>query len=266
MQPPTGAVGMAGSGHSPTDVPYHLAYFNRLIADAIKRGARSSEEDAISTIEELNAWNNEQFSHRPQDYTPQQAVDEMRESQAYLRRIARESSSESPVWLPVLTVRGWRTTRFALAYNYWHTWLHFSEAYLRRHDALPAIPASLMKRGLDFYMELTSKAINREAAANERLIWALTLTGDGGGSWTFVVENGECHIVHGDSSRADITLTTDISTYLKTSAFAIQNPLLPMLTGKTHIRGMGKVRKLQKLFTPTARQIWQPIEQGTAAR
>jgi putative sterol carrier protein len=248
------------------DVPYHLAYFNRLIADAIKRGARSSEEDAISTIDELNSWNNEQFSHRPKDYTHQQAIDEMHESQAYLRRAGRESSSDSAVWLPVLHIRGWRTTRFALAYNYWHTWLHFTESHLRRYDTVPNIGAPLMKRGLDFYMELTSKALNREAAAKERLTWALSLTGEGGGGWTFVIENGECHIVYGDSTRADVTMTTDIATFLKTSAFGIQNPFLPMLTGKTKVRGFGKARKLKKLFTPPSRQVWQPIEQGTATR
>jgi Mycothiol maleylpyruvate isomerase N-terminal domain len=248
------------------DVPYHLAYFNRLVADAIKRGARSSEEDALSTLDELNAWNNEQFSQRPAAYTPEQAVGEMRDSQLYLRRAARESSSDSPVWLPLLTVRGWRNTRFAVAYNYWHTWLHFTEAYLRRYDALPPLDTPLLKRGLDFHMEITSKAINRDAALHEQLIWTLTLTGAGGGQWTFVLKNGECHVVYGESSRADVMMTTDIMTYLKTSAFGIQSPLLATVMGKIKVRGLGSVGKLRKLFAPTSQQVWQPIEQTTATR
>ncbi|NWF67471.1 MAG: DinB family protein [Chloroflexi bacterium] len=245
------------------DVPYHLAYHNRLLADTIKRGAKSSEEDALSTLAELNAWNNEQQSRRPPGYTPEEALAEMRESQAVLRRAAREAASESAVWLPVLEVRGWRTTRFALAFNYWHTWLHLSEAHLRRHNTLPPLHAALMKRGLDFFMEITAKAINAEVARGENFIWTLTLTGAGGGVWTFGVKNGESRVIQGDSSRADMRLTTDIATYMKTAAFRMNSPLWALLTGQARVRGIGQLAKLRRLYAPPVRQVWQPLEQGS---
>jgi hypothetical protein len=240
------------------DVPYHLAYFNRLLADAVTRGDATSEEDALSTLAELDAWNKAQFARRPAGQTAQQSFEEMRASQSVLRSAVSGSALDRAVWLPILRGRGWRTTHFALEYNFWHTWLHYCEAHLRFNDQIDGISAALMQRGIDFNMQLIAGAVNPSRAG--RFVWVLELTDSG--VWSFVIERGAIRVERQAASNADVVMTTHTAMYLKTSAFNIQSPLLALLRGGIRVRGLNKLSVLQRLFSPSPQQVWQPMEQG----
>ncbi|HEX2618631.1 MAG TPA: DinB family protein, partial [Phototrophicaceae bacterium] len=140
------------------EVPYHLMYFNRLLGDAINAG-RSMPQDQlkmVATMQQLNVWNDSHFAQRPPGYTGMKAFEEMQETQAVLRDIIQSADFDSPAWLPLLQVRGWRTVRFVVEYSYFHTWYHLAEAYLRFYSDhhLPELTTAQHTRALDFYMDV----------------------------------------------------------------------------------------------------------------
>ncbi|GIV80232.1 MAG: hypothetical protein KatS3mg050_4626 [Litorilinea sp.] len=250
------------------DVPYHLAIFNRLLVDAIEQGTAVVEPEAITTLAELDAWNQAQFARRPIGQTGRQAFDTMRSSQDALRTLLHRLLDHHgpqvldwPVWLPILRVRGWRTLRLALEYNLWHQWFHFVEAQLRRDNTLPHLPPSLVERALNFHMELSAGAVT---PTRQVLRWTLSLSGEGGGEWTFYVGDGGCQVEPGAVDAPDIRMETDIATYLKVSAFALQNPMLAMLKGQIKVQGLTRVGQLQRLFAVNPDHVWPPMARGAA--
>ncbi len=250
------------------DVPYHLACFNRLLVDAIEQGAAVVEPAAITTLAELDAWNQAQFARRSIGQTGRQAFDAMRASQDTLRILLQRlvdhhgaQALDRPLWLPILRVRGWRTLRLALEYNLWHQWLHFAEARLRRDNTLPHLPQSAVERALDFMMELIAGAVT---PTQQTLRWTLSLSGEGGGEWTFHVGEGGCRVEPGPVDSPDIHMSTDIATYLKAFTFGLQNPMLAMLKGQIKVQGLTRVGQLQRLFAVSPNHVWPPMARGTA--
>lgn len=242
------------------EVPYHLTLFNNLIAEALRQGRNAPPEGEIRTIEQLNIWNDTNFQMRPTGQTGQQSFDQMRQSQDNLAAAVHDlTDPDQPVWLPILRVRGWRTARLAMEYSYWHTWLHFMEAHLRRDDHLPQITPLQMRRALDFDMEVTAGGVMPDRA-DSRFVWQLEL--DNSGQWIFDIGDGRGMVMTGHADKADVVMRTDIETYLRTSRFGMQKPSVALLTGKIRVKGLGKVAKLQRLFASTPDQVWQPMERG----
>jgi hypothetical protein len=246
------------------DVPYHLAAINHVVADAITRGADGGG-DELATLEQLDAWNEAQLADRPAGQSADESLAQLRASQEAVRQAVfaiGEDNLNAPVWLPMLRVRGWRTLKTVLEYNFWHHWLHFMEAHLRHDGSLPDLPASWMNRALDFYMDYIAGQMNVEKAAGIRFTWVLELTGTGGGVWTFTIANDACRAWAGRVPGADVAMTTDVGTYLKTLAFGLQNPTMAMTMGIIRVQGLTKVGQLQTLFTPTPDQVIPPTERG----
>jgi hypothetical protein len=242
-------------------VPYHLAYFNRLVIDGLDC-AKTTELAPKTTLHELDTWNDAQFAARPADLTGPAALEYLHATQRAIRDVAARTSADAAVFLPLLMVGGWRTFSFALEYLLNHTWFHFTESHLRYHKQLPALPADVVHRCLDFGMHVVAEAIPPERRAGVDVVVTVQLTGDGGGSWTFTLQDGEGRVRAGPVEQPDASISSDIATYLKTSVYGMQHPLIALLTGKTHIRGFSKVRQFQRLVAPTPTQAWQPIERG----
>ena len=243
------------------DMPYHLAYFNQTVIDGIEN---DKGQQAKLTLQELNTWNDSHFARRPASQAEAKALEHLHTTQAALKEATTSYSLDTPVFLPLIIVGGWRTLEFALEYLLNHTWLHFTESHLRFAQQLPELPPPLVNRVLNFTMEAAAGALRPEDLGGMELITILRLTGRGGGAWAFTMREGKCQ-VETPAVHADAEISSDIATYLKTSIHHMQSPLLALLLGKTRIRGMSKAQQFQKIFAVTPSRIWNFVEQGKIA-
>lgn len=241
------------------DMPYHLAYFNQMVLDGIKNDHR---EKVLLNLDELNIWNNAHYSERPSSLVGAKNLDYLHETQAKLKQAATQLVPETPVFMPLIIVGGWRTLSFALEYLFNHTWSHFTESHLRYTGSPPDLPADLVYRALDFAMEMTGGMLRADDLDGVNLVTTLRLTGPGGGTWTFTMRDGKCLVEANASAQADTEITTDITTYLKTTIYNMQSPILALLMGRTKIKGMAGSRQFQKLYAITPARIWNIVDRG----
>jgi hypothetical protein len=247
------------------DVPYHLKYFHVLAADAIRHGAHATHDDQVEvrTLGELDEYNRLRFKQRPHNQTGAQSFNLFRRSQDTLREALDAAGADAldrRVWFPLMRARGWHSTRFVLEYIYWHNWLHFSEAQLRFNDRLPNIDSDMMHHAVHFHMHEIAGALDQRHAP-PHLVWMHTLTGNGGGTWTYIIENQRARVIDGEPSdgRFDVRVEHGIDTYLKTMTFGMLSPLRAALTGQTRITGARTAARLARMFTPSPDQAWQPM-------
>ena len=243
------------------DMPFHLAYFNQMVVNNIRN---DQAEQAPLTLQELNTWNNAHFAGRPASQAGARGLEYLHQTQLALKQAATQYLSETPVFMPLIIVGGWRTLKFALEYLLAHTWVHFTESHLRYKQSLPNLPASLVHCVLDFNMEMAGSALRPADLARVNLVTVLRLTGPGGGSWTFTMQDGKCRVGKTVPTRVDAEITTDIATYMKTSTYNMQSPILALLMGKTRIKGMAGSQQFQKIFVVTPSRIWNFAQRGQA--
>ena len=243
------------------DMPFHLAYFNQMVINGI--GSDHGEKAPV-TFQELNTWNNAHFAERPASQSGAKGLAYLRSTQMALKQEASRQAPETPVFLPLIIVGGWRTLKFALEYLLAHTWLHFTESHLRYNKSLPELPARLVHSVLDFNMEMARGALRPDDLVGVNLATVLRLTGAGGGSWTFIMRDGKCHVEKTAITLPDAEITTDIATYMKTSTYDMQSPVIALLMGKTKIKGMAGGQLFQKVFAVTPSRIWNFVEDGKA--
>jgi DinB superfamily/SCP-2 sterol transfer family len=241
------------------DMPFHLAYFNQTVINGIRN---DHGKKPPLTLQELNTWNNAHFAERLASQSGAKALGHLHETEATLRQVAAEHTPETPVFMPLIIVGGWRTLTFALNYLLNHTWIHFTESHLRFTGRLPALPIGLVNRTLNFTVVGAGGALRPEDLVGVNLVAVLRLTGDGGGVWTFTMRDGKCQVTGAPAEQADTEITTDIATYLKTSLYNMQSPIVALLTGKTRIKGMAGGQQFQKIFAVTPSRIWNFVEDG----
>jgi len=244
------------------DMPYHLAYFNQTVIAGI---GNDHHQQAKRTLHELNVWNDTHFAQRPASQAGAKGLEHLHATQVALKQAATRHAPDTPIFLPLIIVGGWRTLAFALEYLLNHTWLHFTESHLRFAQRLPDLPASLVHRILNFSMEAAAGALRPEDLVGVHLVTILRLIGEGGGTWTFTMREGKCQVEAQAAAHADAEITSDIATYLKTSIHQMQPALLALLMGKTRIKGMSKAQQFQKLFAATPSRMWNFVEQGRIA-
>jgi len=79
------------------------------------------------------------------------------------------------------------------------------------------------------------------------------------------MREGTCHVEAQAATNADAEITTDIATYLKTSLYNMEHPMLALLMGKTRIKGLSGSQQFQKIFATTPSRIWNFVEDGRIA-
>src|SRR5687768_3612225 len=90
------------------DQPYHLAFFDRMVAQSLLDGSKNTNRKKLhlKTMEHINKWNEQEFKKRPKKYTPQQSLNDFRKSHELLRKtVEKQKSWEEKVWLPLFF--GW---------------------------------------------------------------------------------------------------------------------------------------------------------------
>jgi len=241
------------------DMPFHVAYFNQTVINSLRN---EHEKKVPLNLRELNAWNNAHYAQRPAEHAGAKSLAYLHETQSALKQLAAEHPPETPVFLPLIIVGGWRTLTFALEYLLDHTWLHFTESHLRHKQSLPDLPASLVNRILNFNMEVAAGALRSDDLTGVDLVTVIRLTDAGGGAWTFTMRDGKCRVTPTADLHPDTQITTDIATYLKTTLHRMLSPQLALLTGKMRIKGLAKSQQYQKIFAISSSRAWNFVEVG----
>lgn len=258
------------------DIPYHLAVYNRMAANVILIGEEGDMDDSPSIISlaQLDRWNQASLRAMRMIGGTSDGLEKMRDSQAMLRAaVSSVDTLDLPVWLMTLHARGWRTARLAVEYAQWHNWLHLAEAALRFHNRLPLLAPNALRRALDFDMHYLASMVTAERAralvGADPVMWSveIVLPESGSAGWTFTIDptappDGETPACTASSKfrdNADILVSTDLTTYLKTLHFNMMNTTIALWTGKIKQKGAGGIGKMQALFSPTPDQVWTPI-------
>ena len=88
----------------------------------------------------------------------------------------------------------------------------------------------------------------RGAAAGLDAVIQFTITGDGGGIWSAVIEAGELRIVEGETGRPTLTISASARDYVDISTGAL-NEQLAFMTGRITARGdTALAMKLPRIF------------------
>ena len=240
--------------------PYHLAYFDRMIAKALREGAASPPDRMhLRSMGDLNDWNKREFAKRPAGYTVQQSLADMRAARQELRQQI-ESMSEAQLdgkaWMPLIF--GWAPARAAAQSVVVHNVAEYWKLWIRTGQKTPPPSPSAIHVRLDFMMRFMPSAMNRELAARTPFTAVWNFDGPGGGPWTFRVRNGECTVTEEMDPAADVIITMKPETFQKLIAKMTPPPLL-MLTGQMKVKGLLKMGTFGKLFPePRPDQIIEP--------
>jgi putative sterol carrier protein len=105
-----------------------------------------------------------------------------------------------------------------------------------------------MVDNIDSFFSTLEQKIDEKKTAGMKAVYQFEATGDGGGTWHVVMNDGEARVDRGPAPEPDITLTTTADDLL-----AIVNGKMSgqsaFLTGRLKIKGdMSLAMKLQNLF------------------
>jgi hypothetical protein len=232
------------------DQPYHLAYFDRMIANGISKGLNLPQEEKflLRSMSEVNAWNDREFAKRPAGQTVEQSLQQMRESRDAIRQVVAgmtDADLEKPAWMPILFGQG--TVRDLLIASITHNVSEFTELKIRLGRKTPELRPSAIHTALGLFTGFLPMTLNRELAAKKPFTTVIEFTGPGGGAWTFRVADGQCTVAEERAERPDLTMTQSFETFEMLRKH-MRNPLLLMLTRKLKVRGMSKMGTFAKLF------------------
>lgn len=97
-------------------------------------------------------------------------------------------------------------------------------------------------------MNRMPRALIPEKAAGVNTVIQYHLTGDEGGDWIITIKDGQCTVVPGTSTTANMTLTADAQDY-KDVITGKQNPMNAFMTGKLRLAGdLNLAMKLTSFF------------------
>lgn len=98
------------------------------------------------------------------------------------------------------------------------------------------------------YFQTLSNRFVADAAAGVNAIFQFELTGDGGGQWHVIVNDGGMEVVTGAHASPTATVTAGASNYVKIANGEI-NGLRAVMTRKMKIKGnLVMARKMQHIF------------------
>ena len=216
------------------DLPYHLSYIDR---DSVARPVELGEvlpltdQVQLSTLNELNAWNQSKFTARPQGQNVEKSLEQMRESHEYLRQVMTsltDADLAKPAWFHLLHMRGFRTAQVPLAFGVGHTWQHLEEARVRHGHAGTMVGAELTHAmlngtipGIPLYLVMPTTTLFLDAgrAKEAGFSFALKITDERGGIWSFRPSDSGWHVAELESADTDLVLSMDLDSYIKMRHF-----------------------------------------------
>lgn len=207
------------------DLPYHLAYVDRLcVARPVELGEElpAAEQIQICTINELNAWNQSNFALRPEGQPVEKSLEQMQASRETIRRIATEMTDADlarPAWFPLLTMRGFRPAQVALGFGVGHTWGHLEEVRLRLGHAGAMVTPEVTHTMLGINIPGISAFLDADRARERDFSFAIEITSLGGGTWRFKAANQGWQVDETKSADTDLVISQDLDTYIKTRFF-----------------------------------------------
>jgi hypothetical protein len=167
------------------DVPYHLAYFDRTVAEGLEAGdaVPAEKQKVLHTMGELNGWNAAKFAERP----PGQTVEESRKQLGAARDAVRaatvkmtDTDLETRAWFPLPGI-GWSTKRYLLMGSRSHNFSEYTQLVIRAKRPAPRPSGAVIHGAIAFYMQFFPAFMNREQAAGKRFTAVMAFTGDSGG-------------------------------------------------------------------------------------
>jgi len=89
---------------------------------------------------------------------------------------------------------------------------------------------------------------NKDAAKGLNATYQFDLSGDNGGKWQVIIDNGTCAIKEGAAASPSITISMTAQDYVDMSNGKL-NPQVAFMSGKLRIAGdMGLALRMQSLF------------------
>lgn len=218
------------------DLPYHLAYIDRLIvARPVEFGQAlpDAEQAQLRSLNDLNRWNQSNFAARPAGQDVYGSLEQMRDSRDYVRRITAGLSDTDlvkPAWFSMLYLRGFRPALVNLGFCIGHTWQHLQEARVR-HGHVGAIvdpdltyamlDGTMPVSGIPLYLNVPAIALFLDAgrAREQDFSFTLHITGPGGGIWAFHADGDGWQVAEEETANTDLVLSLDLDAYVKMRYF-----------------------------------------------
>lgn len=233
------------------DLPYHLAYCNR---DILIRGLQAghdlppAQQELLTSMEALNAWNARRFAQRPAAQTPDQSVTQWRETCDEIRRLTAgmiDADLERPFWMPLF--RGWSDAREGLEFTRAHDFGEFVQlrVHMARQDPVPStdIARAYAARMLSSFPLF----LNPEAAAGRDFTVVMAFSDPGVGAFTLQVNDGSAAFHEGDTPGADLVMTQSVETYVKTLS-RMHDPAQAMQSGQIQVNDFEALATFGQLF------------------
>ena len=236
------------------DVPWHLAYFDRvMLAEVLESGGELSEAERfnLGSMSEVNRWNEGEFAKRTAGQTPEDSLRELRAVHGRIRRTLAgmtDADLDRPAFNHFFSA-GFETVRSALRGGLLHSWGEATELMtrLRRHDA---VPEAATRNAIEGYLTFMAASADASRAGDKPFVLVMDFTGPAGGPYAVRVEDGKGRLVRGAASDASLTFRLDPIVFNTVMIRRMQNPMLAMLTGKIRVKGLSRMPLMQKVFSP----------------
>jgi putative sterol carrier protein len=89
---------------------------------------------------------------------------------------------------------------------------------------------------------------NAEAAKGKNIVFQYDITGEGGGQWQVIVQDGKCEVKEGVHPNPSVTMTMDAETYLAIASKKLSG-MTAFMTGKLKAKGnIFDAQKFNELF------------------
>jgi putative sterol carrier protein len=100
----------------------------------------------------------------------------------------------------------------------------------------------------DLFKKIPS-SFKADAAEGVNAVFQWEITGDGGGAWQIIVNDGKCEVIEGFHPNPSVSMKMDVETYLAMANKQL-NPMQAFMTGKLKVSGnIMLAQKLQQLFS-----------------
>lgn len=234
------------------DVPFHLGYFDDLVASFIAQGETLPEGDRLSlgSLAEMATWNETEFARRPANLPPGEAVAAMRTARKRILETLdglTDADLERAAWNHLLPLRGWRSVRAAVETCILHTWNEFVQFrhYLGRE--VPEPDAELTRFCVGGFVAYFQAFLDPAAAAEHRL--TIVYAFPDAGTWTVRIADGASAVSEGGVDDADLVLTQAYATFMKTFNGMI-DPGEAIGSGAIMVAGMEHLPVFAALYPP----------------